>query len=151
VGADCLREASPTDAIDGVQGRWIVEPASPAQVAAVLASANAARLAVIPRGNGTKITWGNLPSRADIFLSTRRLNRILEHAAGDMTATVQTGCTVAAFAEHLAKGGQRLALDSLWPSNATIGGILATHDSGALRATFGSLRDHLLGITIALA
>ena len=151
VGTDHIRPASPADVVDGVHAQWLVEPGTPAEVAAVLAAADAARFSVVPRGGGTKLTWGNPPSRADVILSTQRLNRILEHAAGDMTATVQAGCTVAAFAQHLAAGGHRLALDPLWPARATIGGILATHDSGALRATFGSLRDHLIGVTVALA
>ena len=46
--------------------------------------------------------------------------------------------------------GQRLAIDPLWPGRATVGGILATNDSGMLRAGFGSLRDLIIGITVAL-
>ena len=38
----------------------------------------------------------------------------------------------------------------LWPSRATVGGILSTNDSGALRLRFGSLRDLVIGITLAL-
>jgi glycolate oxidase FAD binding subunit len=50
----------------------------------------------------------------------------------------------------LAEHGQRLALDPLWPERATVGGILATNDSGALRVRFGSLRDLIIGVTVAL-
>jgi glycolate oxidase FAD binding subunit len=146
-----VRAASAKDAIDGFATSWIVEPGTPAELAQALSLANSAGLHVIPRGGGTKIDWGNPPTGADIVLSTKRLDRILEHASGDMTATVQAGCTVAAFNQALARRGQRLALDPLWPQQATIGGILATDDSGPLRAAFGTLRDHLIGITVALA
>jgi len=74
----------------------------------------------------------------------------VEHAWGDMTATVEAGCTFQQLQQTLAGHGQRLALDPLWPDQATIGGILATNDSGPLRIRFGSLRDLVIGITLAL-
>jgi glycolate oxidase FAD binding subunit len=52
--------------------------------------------------------------------------------------------------DALSQHGQRLALDPLWPERATIGGVLSTNDSGALRLRFGSLRDLVIGMTIAL-
>ncbi len=151
VGEERVRAALPADVVDGVMPRWVVEPASAAEVAGVLALANGTGWAVISRGGGTKLDWGNPPRSADIVLSTRRMDRVIEHAAGDMTATVQAGCTVAEFGRVLAERGQRLAVDPLWPARATIGGILAANDSGALRGTFGGLRDQLIGVTMVLA
>src|SRR5437868_4097728 len=90
-----IAPASPADAIDGGSPRWIAEPSDQAQLAQVLAEANRAGLKVIPRGGGTKLGWGNPPAGADLVLSSRRLDRVLEHAAADMTATVEAGCTVA--------------------------------------------------------
>ncbi|MBA3439995.1 MAG: FAD-binding oxidoreductase [Pyrinomonadaceae bacterium] len=150
VGADFLRPASPADMIDGVLPQMVVEPGSANELARVLAHAKEVGLFVVPRGNGTKLDWGNPPHRADLILSTKRLNRVVEHAWGDMTATVEAGCTVADFQHVLAEHNQRLALDPLWPAQSTIGGILATNDSGALRIRFGSLRDLIIGITVAL-
>jgi glycolate oxidase FAD binding subunit len=43
-----------------------------------------------------------------------------------------------------------LALDPLWPEKATVGGVLSTNDSGALRLRFGALRDLIIGATVAL-
>ncbi len=151
VGDAHARPALLDDAIDGVAAQWVVEPASEAELSRVLCVANAAKLRVVARGSGTKLNWGNPPRSADIVVSTRRLDRVIDHAAGDMTATVQAGCTVGALNLALAQQGQRLALDPLWPDRATVGGILATNDSGALRAAFGTLRDHLIGITAVLA
>ncbi|HEY2418270.1 MAG TPA: FAD-binding oxidoreductase [Steroidobacteraceae bacterium] len=151
VGAAHVCAATEADAVDGVQPRWVVEPGSASETAGVLRFAMGTGLRVVARGGGTKLSWGNPPASVDVVLSTRRLNGVLEHAHGDMTATVQAGCTVAAFNQRLAERGQRLALDPLWPGQATIGGILATNDSGAHRATFGTLRDHLIGITVVLA
>jgi len=150
VGAEHLRPAAPADAVDGVAAEKVVEPGNADEVSRVLRCANVARVSVIPRGGGTKLDWGNPPRRADLILSTARLNRVLEHAWADMTATLQAGCTVELFQKTLAEHGQRLALDPLWPGRATIGGILATNDSGSLRVRFGALRDLIIGITLAL-
>jgi glycolate oxidase FAD binding subunit len=129
----------------------VVEPANEEEVSAALRSADQEGLAVIPRGGGTKLDWGNPPSRADVILSTAKLQRVLEHAWADLTVTVEAGCTVADLQRTLARHGQRLAIDVLWPERATIGGILSTNDSGALRLAFGSLRDLIIGVTLVLA
>src|ERR1051325_3203338 len=150
LGPDHVHSATPADAILGARPQLILEPATEQQLAAALCLANEASLAVIPRGGGTKLAWGNPPTRADIILSTARLNKILEHAWADLTVTVEAGCTIQTLQQTLAQHGQRLALDPLWPEKATVGGILSTNDSGALRLRFGSLRDLIIGVTIAL-
>jgi glycolate oxidase FAD binding subunit len=116
----------------------------------VLRCANENDLCVAPRGGGTKSGWGNPPARVDLILSTARLDRIVEHAWADMTVTVEAGCAIRTLQEHLAQHGQRLALDALWPERATVGGVLSTNDSGALRLRFGGLRDLIIGVTLAL-
>ncbi len=151
VGPDFLYPATWEDAIDGIQPDWVIEPSSADEVAGVLRHAGRAGRGIIPRGGGTKLGWGNRPRSADLVLSTRRLDRVLEHAWGDMTATIEAGCTVARAQEVLAQHGQRLALDPLWPERATIGGVLATNDSGSLRVRFGAMRDLIIGATAVLA
>ena len=151
VGNEHVRAATAADAVAGVEPKLVVEPGTERELAEVLRLANEAGLAVIPRGGGTKIGWGNPPTRADLVLSTARLNEIIEHAWADLTVTVEAGCTIQKLQETLAQHGQRLALDPLWPEKATIGGVLSTNDSGALRLRFGALRDLIIGATIALS
>jgi glycolate oxidase FAD binding subunit len=129
----------------------VVEPESEEEVSTALRCADRDGLAVIPRGGGTKLEWGNPPSRADLILSAARLNRIVEHVWADLTVTVEAGCVVADLQRALARHGQRLAIDPLWPGRATIGGILAANDSGAWRLAYGGLRDLIIGITLVLA
>ena len=151
VGPDHVQLATEEDAVAGITPLVIVEPADERQAASVLRCANQAGLAVIPRGGGTKLDWGNPPRSADIILSLGRMNRLLEHAWADLTVTVEAGCTIAELQRTLAAHGQRLAVDPLWPERATVGGILATNDSGVLRLAFGALRDLIIGVTLALA
>jgi len=132
-------------------GAVAVEPADERETSEILRSANAAGQAVIPTGGGTKLDWGNPPRKADVLLSLRRQNRVIEHAWADLTVTVEAGCTIADLQRTLAEHGQRLAIDPLWPERATVGGVLSTNDSGALRLGYGSLRDLIIGITLVLA
>jgi glycolate oxidase FAD binding subunit len=128
----------------------VAEPADEKQIAATLRWANEAGVAVAPRGGGTKLGWGNPPTRLDLVVSTARLNRIVEHAWADLTVIVEAGVPVAQLQQALAQHGQRVATDPLWPERATVGGILSTNESGSLRLRFGALRDLIIGVTLAL-
>ena len=147
---DSIRAATSADGVCGVQAKLVLEPATEVELASALRLADEAGLAVIPRGGGTKSGWGNPPARADVVLSTARLNKIIEHVWADLTVSVEAGCTIAALQSALGRHNQRLAADLLWPERATIGGALSTNDSGALRLRFGPLRDLIIGVTIAL-
>jgi glycolate oxidase FAD binding subunit len=149
-GAEHLRAALAGDAVAGVQSQMIFEPGSETELAAALRCADANGLGVVPRGGGTKTGWGNPPMRADLILSTARLDRVIEHAWADLTVSVEAGCTIQRLQNALAQQGQRIALDPLWPERATVGGILSTNDSGSLRIRYGALRDLIIGVTIAL-
>jgi len=150
VGSRNLRTATAGDSVCGVPPQFVAEPENEEQLASLLSCADDTGVAVVPRGRGTKLDWGNPPKRADVILSTARLDRVLEHAWADLTVTVQSGCTVQALQNTLVQHGQRLACDCLWPERATIGGLLSTNDSGALRLRFGALRDLIIGVTLAL-
>ena len=77
------------------------------------------------------------------------MTRVLEHEAGDLTCTVESGIRLSALAAALALSGQRLSLDP--PGDPTIGACLAANLSGPLRHRFGAPRDLVLGVTLVLA
>ncbi len=128
-----------------------VLPANTQQVSEILRFANENHLTVSPSGGCTKHSWGNPNANKHPSSTLTRLNRVIEHPWQDLTCTVQAGCTWQQLQETLKKHGQFVALDPLWPERATVGGILATNDSGALRHRYGSLRDLVIGMTIVLA
>jgi glycolate oxidase FAD binding subunit len=99
-------------------------------------------------GAGTKAGWGNPIDHGDP-LSTGELDAIVEHNVGDLTAVVEAGVPLARLREELGAAGQMLALDPPG-DHATIGGIVATGDSGPLRHRYGGPRDLVLGVTVAL-
>lgn len=145
-----IRDAGPDDDVAGVKPRWVALPESTEEIAAVLRAASAHDLAVVPVGSGTKLHWGRPPERCDVLLDTCCLNRVLEHAAGDLVVRVQAGVTMGALAEALAREGQELALDVPDPE-ATVGGTLAAAVAGPRRLRYGTARDLLIGATVVLA
>jgi glycolate oxidase FAD binding subunit len=102
----------------------------------------------------------------DLEIATGGLDRVLEHNAGDFTAVLQAGVPLAVAQDAFASAGQMLALDpplSPWggagddaafeavDAGATIGGIVATADSGPLRHHYGGVRDLVVGVTVVLS
>jgi glycolate dehydrogenase FAD-binding subunit len=85
----------------------------------------------------------------DIVLSTKRLDQVLEHEAGDLTAIVEAGVRVRDLNARLAAHGQMLALDP--PGNPTIGACIAANLSGPRRHRYGTARDLVIGVTAVLA
>ncbi|MEU9887452.1 FAD-binding oxidoreductase [Sphaerisporangium sp. NPDC051011] len=144
------RAAGPGDAVAGVTPRWVTLPETTGEAALVMRAAAEHGLAVVPAGGGTKLSWGYAPARCDLLLDTRRLNRVLEHEAGDLVVRVQAGITISALAAALGEAGQQLALD-VPAGEATVGGVLATATAGPRRLRHGTARDLLIGITVVLA
>jgi glycolate oxidase FAD binding subunit len=127
-----------------------VAAADARQIAEILRFADANGIAVTPVGSGTKLGWGK-PVAAGIRLDLKRMNTLREHPWQDMTCTVEAGCNWAAMQAELARNRQTVALDPLWPELATVGGVVAANDGGALRLKYGGLRDLIIGMTIVLA
>jgi glycolate oxidase FAD binding subunit len=128
-------------------------PSSFEEAAAGLAEAARGRHSVKIVGAGSKQGWGRPAGDADVELSTTRLGRVLEHNEGDFTAVLEAGVPLAQAQRQFAAAGQMLALDPFLGSDhhATIGGIIATADSGPLRHRYGAARDLVLGMTVALS
>jgi glycolate oxidase FAD binding subunit len=161
-----VREAGPADAVAGVVPQFVARPAGLAEAASVMGAAAALGLTAVPRGEGTRLGWGLPPASCDLVIDTRGMNRVLEHASGDLVVRVQAGAGLDHLAAVLAEAGQRLALDpapappspfagaagAAGPGGAgTVGGILATGAAGPLRLRYGTPRDLAIGITVVRA
>ena len=145
-----VRPGEPEEGVLGVVPGIVAAPASVDEAAEVMRTAAEKGLAVVPRGAETRLDWGTPPERCDLLLDTSRLDAVVEHAAGDLVATVQAGLGTDRLAEVLAEKGQRLALDAPIPGS-TVGGTIATAAAGPLRLLYGSPRDLVIGLTVVRA
>lgn len=130
-------------------GATVHRPTSVDEAANVL---RGSRGGVLFRGAGTKLDWAAHPRDPELVVETGGLDRLLDHNPADMTASLQAGMSLRALQNRLAETRQWLALDpATEPDGATIGGLLATGESGPRRLRYGALRDLVIGVTLVLA
>jgi glycolate oxidase FAD binding subunit len=150
--AHCLHGADRAPyVIDGRTPCGVVFPGSADEVARVVQTAAAAAVPVIPWGGGTEVHRGAPPRDGALVVSLRRLDQVLEHEPGDLTATAEAGITLAALQGALGARGQWLPLDPPVPGEATLGGVLAANTAGPRRQGYGTARDHVIGIRVVAA
>ncbi len=141
--------APETYAIDGVTPAAAFRPETRDEVARLLASCDAATLAVTPLGARTATALGRPLTAYDVAIDTTALARIIEYEPADLTITVEAGMTLATLQQTLGANSQFLPAD-LPPSDAaTVGGLLATARPGAWRNHLPNQRDLILGLTVA--
>jgi glycolate oxidase FAD binding subunit len=138
-------------AVDEVLPRLLVTPGNAAEVASVIALAHQHGLTTMARGNGTRMHLGSIPCSLDILLDMRKLNRLLEHEAPDLTCQVEAGITLARLQKRLASKGQWLPIDPAHADKTTLGGLLATNASGPKRLRYGTARDLVIGLRVVQA
>ncbi len=136
-------------AIDGLVPRCVAYPRSGVQAAAALQYAAENGLAVIPCGNATKLSTGNVPRRYDVALCLKEMTQVLRYEPDDLTVSVEPGLSLGDFQEFLNRSGRWIPLDPPGGAAASLGGIAATNASGPLRLRYGAPRDIILGMKIA--
>jgi glycolate oxidase FAD binding subunit len=132
------------------QASVMAHPPTVAALGELVACAQANRWPILPVGAGSKLHWGP-PGRAAIAVSLAQLNRVIDHAAGDLTVTAEAGVRLADLQQQLGRSRQGLAIAPHYADRATLGGIVATADSGSSRQRYGGVRDMLIGISFVRA
>lgn len=138
-------------ALEGRTPEAAIFPGSVDDVCAVLRLAAEEGVPVLPWGGGTAMSVGAPPGRAGLVLCLRRLDRVLEHEPGDLTATVEAGKTFSELQAALRAHSQWVSLDPADSGRATVGGVLAADAAGPRRHLYGTARDALIGLTVVTA
>ena len=137
--------------IRGLTPREVLRPADEGELAAILAKACAERTACYIGGRLTKQHWGGAPDRMDLLIETGALSGCYDVDPDNLTLTAGPGTTVAEARAQAEAVGRVLPLDPEQPGRATIGGVVATGDQGPRGASYGGLRDVVLGVRAMLA
>lgn len=128
----------------------LVRPGNAEEVAAVLAACRESGAHVTVQGGRTSLVAGTVPEHDDVLLSTERLTEIGEIDTGERQVRVGAGVTLAdvqrtAASEHLLFGVDLAARES-----ATVGGMAATNAGGLRTVRYGTMREQVLGLDVAL-
>lgn len=140
--------------LSGFSSALTIAPGSIAEVCEVMKLAASERWAVVPAGAMTWLDAGQPLQRANLVVSTQRLNRIIEHEPADLVAITEAGVTLKDFHGALARKGQWLPIDppdDVDRGRATIGGVVATGLGGAQQFGYGAPRRHVIGMKVVLA
>ncbi len=129
----------------------MVWPERVADLADLVALAHHHQIPLLVAGSGSKLGWGSLVRSPQVAVSTQKLDRLLDHAVADLTVTVEAGMPLHTLQAQLAAAQQWWPVDPLYSQAATIGGIIATGDTGSLRHRYGGVRDLLLGVSFVRA
>ena len=158
--------------IDNLTPRAVLFPKNTQQVSEVVKLANLKNLAIVPRGSGSKMSFGNSPKRLDLVLCTNRMNHMLDVDTANLTITLEAGVKFRDVQARLATEDDRcylpledlategdeficsdrshsgcfLPIDPPFSEKATMGGIVAANSNGPRRLLYNVLRDHMLGV-----
>lgn len=146
---DALELLAPANsAVDGVAPQVVVAPRDEASARALMQFCGREKLALIAIGNATKMQIGAPPTRFDVAISTRHLNQIFDHDAGNATIEAGAGLSLAELNEAVAQSSQFVPLDD---DGGTLGGAVACNAFGPSKLKWGTPRDLVVGLHAMLS
>ncbi len=137
--------------VDGLRPSDCVTPAHTDEIGLLLKEASDQGRAISPVGGRSMLDWGAPLKRLDLAIDLKHCASVLDYQAANLTVRAEAGVTLADLNRSLGERSQFLPLDPPFPERATLGGILATNANGPLRLRYGTARDLLLGVRVALA
>ena len=128
----------------------VVLPSTTAEVAAVLRACAEEGVPVVPRGAGTSLAGGAMPTADAVMIGLARMNAVLEISPEDRLIRVQTGRTNLAVTGAVEGQGFFYAPDPSSQLACAIGGNIAMNSGGAHCLKYGVNTNNLMGATVVL-
>ncbi|MCI3206859.1 MULTISPECIES: FAD-binding oxidoreductase [Pandoraea] len=128
----------------------VLRPADAAQTAALVRLCVAHGVPMVPQGGNTGLAGGATPdaSGRQVVINLRRLDRIRQVDADNMTLTAEAGCLLANVQAAAAAVERLFPLSLAAEGSCTIGGNLATNAGGTAVLRYGNARDLCLGLEV---
>ncbi|MCD6342218.1 MAG: FAD-binding protein, partial [Spirochaetaceae bacterium] len=124
----------------------VVLPASTEQVAAVMKLANRENIPVTPRGAGSGLSGGAIPSFGGILLSVEKMNTLIELDVENMVAEVESGMVTNDFAQMVQERGLFFAGYPMSLESCFIGGNIAENAGGGKAVKYGVTGRYVMGL-----
>lgn len=130
------------------EGLILVKPANTHEISKILKIANNYKIPVFPRGGGTGLVGGAIPTESGIILSMERLNKI-DVDAENLMVIAEAGVTLERLLSVVNDAGLFFPLHP-GDETAQIGGLVATNAGGARAVKYGVMRNYVKGMEVVL-
>ncbi|HEY8476312.1 MAG TPA: FAD-linked oxidase C-terminal domain-containing protein [Chloroflexota bacterium] len=128
----------------------VVLPATAEEVVGVVEVCRRHGVPYTPRGAGTGLSGGAIPSPGGVVVSLTRMNRILAVDLDDLLAVVEPGVVNLHLNQVVARWGLSFAPDPSSQRACTIGGNVAENAGGPHTLRYGVTTNHVLGLEVVL-
>lgn len=128
----------------------VVFPGCTEEVSEILRLANAENIPIIPRGRGSNVTGGNIPSVGSVIMVMTRMNKILNIDRNNLIAEVEPGVITVDLQNAALAVGLFYPPDPASQGFSTMGGNVAECAGGPRCAKYGVTRDYVLGLEVVL-
>ncbi|NIP31502.1 MAG: FAD-binding protein [Candidatus Dadabacteria bacterium] len=129
---------------------FVVLPSSTKQVSEIVKLCNKEMIPFVPRGAGTGLSGGALPTEEGIVISLTKMNKILEIDIPNRTVVAQPGVVNVSVTEAVSKDGFYYAPDPSSQIVCTIGGNVAENSGGVHCLKYGVTTNHVLGVEMVV-
>ena len=127
-----------------------VLPSSTKEVSDVLRICHEMGVPVVPRGSGTSLAGGALPTADSVILGVAKMNDVIETNYDDRYVRVQTGRTNLSVTGAVETNGFFYAPDPSSQLACAIAGNIAMNSGGAHCLKYGVTTNNLMGVTMVL-
>ncbi len=124
----------------------IVIPSSVEQITRLVELANEEKFSIIPRGSGTSLSGGAVPSENSIVVLMTRWNNVIELDQNNLTAWVEPGVVTGKFQSLVESHGLFYPPDPGSSQICTIGGNVAENAGGLRGLKYGVTKNYVLGL-----
>jgi glycolate oxidase len=128
----------------------ILRPRSTEEVSEILKMANEDGFSVVPRGSGTGLSGGSIPTSDSVVLLFNHWDRIIEIDSDNLTAWVEPGVVTAALHQEVEKFGLFYPPDPGSQDICTLGGNVAENAGGLRGLKYGVTKNYIMGIEMIL-
>lgn len=129
----------------------VVIPATTEEVSQILALANSEKIPVYPRGSGTNLSAGTVPTKGGIVLLMTRFDKLIEIDTDNLVAVVQPGVIVATLNKAVEQLGLIYPPDPGTVATATMGGTVSENAGGLRGLKYGVSKHYVMGLEVVLA
>lgn len=128
----------------------ILRPKTKEQISLIVQLANKEKFSIIPRGNGTGLSGGSVPTDNCIVLDMSQWKKILEIDQENLTAWVEPGVITSELHQEVEKIGLFYPPDPGSMNICTIGGNVAENSGGLRGLKYGVTKNYVMGLEVVL-